>query len=392
MKPRTFILFLALAAGASAQGTLTGKFALPTGQPVAEGTLLLQLSQAATSSGGNYLAPQQVSCYTSTDGSVVGLPDPQATPAGSAFAGTGTLPAGTYFVSIAYIGPSGTTTLASPAGAFALSQAGELVLQAPALQPAAATGYTVFIGASPTAETLQGTVTGWASYTQAAPLAAGSALPAQNTTVCALLFNDQILPTGTWYTATLQDAQGTTLSGFPRDWYLEGMTENVAALTPLATNPAVLFPMPLLANPVNSSIPQSVHSGLNLNGFPISQSGNVGPGFFGAFWSGAAPAPGATLASWTPNANIGIARIDINAQTAGAGGTHGLTVTVSDGTTTCTFAGLLIAAATTSSEAATGAPNSCVFSAGVPLTVALAADDHTTEPQNMNLGFELLAH
>lgn len=392
MKSWTLILLLAFAAGASAQGTLNGKFVLPTGGPVAEGTLLLQLSQAATSDGGNSLAPAQISCYTSTDGSVVGVPDPQATPAGSAFAGTGTLTAGTYFVSISYTGPNGTTTLPSPPGVFALSQAGELRIQPPALQPAAATGYTVFMGTSPTAETLQGSVTGWASYTQAAPLAAGSALPAQNTTACTLLFNDQILPTGTWYTATLEDAQGTTLAGFPRDWYLEGLSENVAALTPLATNPAVLFTMPLLANPANSSIPQSMHSGLNLNGFSLSQSGNVGPGFFGAFWAGAAPAPGTTLASWTPNASIGIARVDINAQAAGAGGTHGLTITVSDGTTTCTFAGLLIAAATASSEAAAGAPNSCVFAAGFPLTVTLAADDHATEPQNLNLGFELLAH
>ncbi len=392
MKPWTFFLILALAAGGSAQGTLNGKFVLPTGDPVAGGTLLLQLSQAATSGGGNYLAPAQVSCYTSTDGSVVGVPNPQAAPAGSAFAGTGTLTAGTYFVSIAYKGPNGTTTIASPPGVFILSQAGELVINPPTLQPVTASGYTVFMGNSPAAETVQGSVTGWASYTQAAPLAAGNAMPTQNTTACTLLFNDQILPTGTWYTVTLQDAHGTTLAGFPRDWYLEGLSANVGALEPLATNPAVLFPMPLLTNPVNSNIPQSIRSGLDLNGFSISQSGNVGPGFFGTFWAGAAPAPGALLASWTPNTNIGIARIDINAQAAGAGGTHGLTITVSDGTTTCTFAGLLIATATASSEASSGAPNSCVFAAGVPVTVALAADDHTTEPQNLNLGFELLAH
>ncbi|MGH9484723.1 MAG: hypothetical protein ACRD1F_06680, partial [Terriglobales bacterium] len=325
---RALLIFM-LAAGvlgmAHAQGTLNGKFGLPTLGPVANGTLLLQLSQAATSGGGSYLAPEQVSCYTSMDGSVVGVPNPVSTPAGDAFMATGVLPAGTYAVAIAYTAANGALTLTSPAASFVLGATGELIVDPPLLQPAAATGYAVYIGATPATVTLQASISGWASYTQATPLSSGAAPAAQNTSTCSLLFNDQILPTGTWYTATLEDAQGNVLPGFPRNWYLDGGSENVGLLTPLASNPEVLFPMPLVANPVNSAIPQSVRSGLNLNGFSITGSGNVGPGFFGTFWSGTAPAAGTTLAAWTPNTAVGIARIDINAQSPGAGGTHGLT-------------------------------------------------------------------
>ncbi|MGH9475454.1 MAG: hypothetical protein ACRD1C_03875 [Terriglobales bacterium] len=381
----------AVSLSANGQGLLSGKFALPTLGPVANGTLTLALSQEATSGGGNYLAPSPVSCYTSTDGSIVGVPNPQVVPTGAAFTGTGTLAAGTYYAAIAYTtaSPSGPSTLPSPAGSFGLTSLGEIQINAPAVQPAGATGFAVYIGTSPGTLTLQGTVTGWTAYMQSAPLVSGAAAPGSNTSLCSVLFNDQILPTGTWYTATLEDDNGNVLPGFPRNWYLEGAGVTVETLQALASSPAVLFPQPLLANPANPIVGQSLSGTLGMNYYPLRQSGNVGPGFYGAFWTGAAPAAGSTLAVWTPNTAVALQRVDANAQTAGAGGSNGITITVSDGTTTCSFAGLLIGAATSSSAVPTSGPNTCTFRAGIALTVKLAADDHTSEPSNLNVGFEL---
>ncbi|MGH9467323.1 MAG: hypothetical protein ACRD1Y_08200, partial [Terriglobales bacterium] len=78
-QPRVWLMMAVIALGtaAAAQGTLQGTFALPTAGPVANGTLTLALSQQATAGGGSSLVPAVVSCYTSTDGSLVGLPNPQ---------------------------------------------------------------------------------------------------------------------------------------------------------------------------------------------------------------------------------------------------------------------------------------------------------------------------
>lgn len=389
---RLLSVVVALGAAAAAQGTISGKFVLPTSGPVANGTLILALSQQATLAGGAQLAPSPVSCYTSTDGSVVGVPNPQVAPTGAAFTGTGTLPAGTYYAAIAYANGStpAPITLISPAATFVLTATGEIQISAPTIQPVAATGYSVYMGTSPGVLYLQGTVTGWGAFMQAAALnTGGAAPPGQNFSTCEVEFNDQIEPTDTWYTATLEDSRGNVLAGFPRNWYLEDGGVNVGQLTALASSPAVLFPQPLLANPANPVVGQSEYGTLTMNYFPLRQSGNVGPGLYAAFWAGTAPAVGSTLASWTPNSAISIQRVDVNAQTAGAGGTAGATITVSDGTSTCSFGGLLIAGATNTSETGTG---TCAFRAGIALTVKWAGDDHTTAPANLNVGFELTAN
>ncbi|MGH9467917.1 MAG: hypothetical protein ACRD1Y_11240, partial [Terriglobales bacterium] len=356
------------------------------------GTLTLALSQQATAGGGSSLVPAVVSCYTSTDGSLVGLPNPQVGATGGAFTTAGILAAGRYYVSLAYTGASGADTLASPSAEFALNAPGEIEINAPVLQPTGATGYAVYIGIAPGAETLQGTVTGWAGYTQATLLTSGAAAPGTNTSPCSLYFNDQIIPTSTWYTATLSDNNGNVEPGFPRNWYLSGGSVNVGTLLPLASNPAVQFPNPLLATPADPAVGQSLTGALTMNFYPLHESGNVGPGLFNAYWSGAAGAAGTTLAGWTPNSAISIQRIDVNAQTAGAGGINGITLAISDGTHTCTFTNLLPAAATNTSEAASGSAGNCVFHAGVPLTVQFAGDDHTSGPQNLNVGIELTVY
>lgn len=385
MRLATPALALALALPAAA-GNLTGRFVRPGLGPVANGTLLMTLSQAGVLPGSYAVVGATASCYTSTDGSVVGVPNPEGTPTGAAFAGAGTLPAGTYYVKVAYTAAGGAYSLPSPEAAFTLSAAGQIQISAPALQPAAATGYAVYIGTAPGAETLQGSVTGFAAFTQAAGLAAGAAPPAANSSVCAVVFNDAIIPSYTYYAAALSDAQGNVVAGFPQNWYLAGASADVSQLEPLASNPAVRFPMPVLANPPVATN-QSLASGLNLNGYDLVQSGNVGPGFFSGFWAGAAPAPGTVLATWTPNVGIVVRRLDINAQSAGSGGSAGATVTISDGTSTCTFAGLLPAGAASSSN---GLPTGmCQFSGGLPLTVTFAGDDHTGAPANLSWNLEL---
>ncbi|HEY7839183.1 MAG TPA: hypothetical protein VIC54_11360 [Terriglobales bacterium] len=384
---------LCLLGGTGARaGTLTGKFVTPLSGPVANGMLLLTLSQAAVVPGTFAIVPQTVSCATSTDGSVVGVPNPLTAPIAGAFTGVGTLSAGTYFVKIVYTGISSTGTLASPELVLSLASAGELRINAPAVQPAAATGYQVYIGASSGAETLQGSVSGFGSaYTQSAPLAAGTALPGQNNTVCALAFNDTTIPSYTYYTATLEDRAGNTLPGYPQNWYLAGSSTDVSTLEPLAANPAARFPMPILSNPA-TNVAQSLNSPLNLNLNPLFNTSNVGPGYFSSFYSGTLPAPPTAIGGWTPNAAVELWRIDLYAQTAGSGGTSGLNVTVTDGTSTCTFQGLLAAATTVTSAQPQGFGAGCTFGAGVPLTVNVSADDHGTRPGNVSWQLEMTSH
>ncbi|HVB39673.1 MAG TPA: hypothetical protein VNE83_02150 [Terriglobales bacterium] len=370
-------------------GTLTGKFVTPLSGPVANGMLLLTLSQAAVVPGSFAIVPQTVSCSTSTDGSVVGVPNPLTAPTAGAFTGVGTLAGGTYFVKIVYTGISSTVTLASPELALALASTGELRINAPTVQPGAATGYAVYIGASSGAETLQGSVAGFESaFTQSTPLAAGAVLPGQNNTVCVLAFNDTTIPSYTYYTATLDDSAGNTLPGYPQNWYLGGSSIDVSTLEPLATNPAARFPMPVLANPA-ADVAQSVNSPLNLNQHGILNSGNVGPGFFSSFWAGTLPGPTTAVGGWTPNTPVELQRIDLYAQTAGAGGTNGLNVTVTDGTSSCTFQDLLAGTATEASTAPAAFGAGCTFNAGVPLTVNVASDDHTTRPGNVSWQVEM---
>jgi len=369
-------------------GTLTGRFVAPGLGPVANGTLLLTLSQAAQLPGSFALVPETVACATSVDGSVVGVPNPTTAASGAAIAGMGTLPAGTYFVELAYTGAGSSSTLASPEAMFTLTAPGKLQISPPALQPAAAAGYAVYIGTSSGTETFQGSVAGFGGFTQSSALTAGAALPGSNNTSCTLTFNDVTIPSYTFYAAQLSDAAGNVLPGYPQNWYLSGTTLDVSNIIPLASNPAVRFPMPILANPASTAA-QSIDSSINMNFFAINATANVGPGFFSAYWAGALPAAGTTLAVWTPNTGVILRRLDINAQTAGSGGSVGATITVSDGTSTCTFGSVLGGAA---SSGSVGFPTgACSFGGGVALTVRLAGDDHSVAPQNVSWSLEQTA-
>ncbi|HZT73615.1 MAG TPA: hypothetical protein VE996_08210 [Terriglobales bacterium] len=380
-------VMLALSATRGWAGTLQGRFVLPTtGSGIRNGTLTLALSQAAAVPGSFAIVPATVACYTSVDGSVVGLPNPASPPTLHAIPGTGSLPAGTYFVAFTYLGAGG-ETLASPEATVNLTVTGEIEVDPPALQPNGATGINVYIGAASGAELKQGT-DAFTEYVQAAALTAGAAPPATNSSSCTLIFNDATVPAPTYYVATLKDANGNTIAGFPQSWYLSGAADDVSQLVPLTSNPAVRFPEPLLSNPATSAA-QSVGSALNLNGFAISNTSNLGPGIISGFWSGALPPPTATLDQWTPNAALVVRRISLYAQTAGNGGSSGTSLTIGNSQGSCTFSALLPAATAASSN---GAPaGACAFAAGLPLTLSITSDDHTTRPANVEWKIEATA-
>lgn len=367
--------------------TLQGKLVLAAYGPVANGTLTLNLSQAGVVPGSFAVVAAEVACYTSADGSVVGAPNPLLAPTGGPFAGSFTLPAGTYYVELAYTGAGGQTTLVSPEVKWTLTAAGYLAVFAPALSPANATAYAVYIGTTSGGETLQGSAALGQQYVQGSPLISGVNPPAVNNFTCSVAGNDTLIPAYTYYTATLTDVNGNVLAGYPQNWYISGAALDVSQILPLSSNPAVRFPQPILAAPA-SPVAQSLASALNMNGFSLQNSGNVGPGFFSGFWSGTLPAAGSVLSIWVPYSAVTLRKLDVNAQAAGTAGTAGLTLSVSDGTNICSFGGLLVAAATATSVAGSGA---CSFNAGVPLTFAVSGDDHTTRPGNVSWDLEVTA-
>ncbi len=371
-----------------AAGTLVGHIVLPmTSHPLAGATLTLTLSQAAVVPGSYILAPKSVACYTTTDGSLVGLPDPTVLVSAQAQPGVGSLPAGLYFIQWTWLSPSG-ESLPSPELQLELTSPGKLEFQPPANPPFSANGYAIYIGAAAGAETRQysGALI---AYTQSSPLAAGAAPPAQNASLCTLNFNDDTVPAPTYYLVNLTDADGNEIAGFPQSWYLSGAVLDVSQIVPLSSSPALLFPMPILSNP-SSSMPQSVNSPLLLNGYPLSGSSNVGPGLLTLALPGTLPAPVTVLDQWTPNVAIALTRISLFASLPGSGGTNGVSLAITDGVNTCTFAALLPAAQVFSSS---GTPAGvCNFSSGLPLTLQLAADDHATRPANLNLTLEMTSH
>lgn len=261
----SFLLLLPIAAFA---GQVTGQLQTPTGGAVANGTLTFSLSQSAILSGTASIVPSTVSCYTSSTGSVVGLPDPLTTPITATNTGSGTLAAGTYYVKIAYTGTPG-DSIASPEATVVLSSTGTVIVNAPTVQPASATGYKVYIGSTSGSETLQGTVTGWTNYSQSAALSAGAAPPATNASVCTIRFSDELIPTGTYYTVNLLNKNGSQYAGYPQTWCTyggSGGTINVSSGAPTGTcgTTGVYYPTPIYGSVVT---PQSVGGPLSATEF-----------------------------------------------------------------------------------------------------------------------------
>lgn len=221
---------------------------------------------------------QPVACATSTDGTVVGVLNPLSPPIVAA-AFTGTLPAGNYYTQNAWYDAAGHTTLVGPEVQTQLTGTGELTVNLPSSgMPALAAGMRIYIGSTSGGETLQGSTTGAATFTQSTPLASGVAVPASNTTVCQMVANDAGWPAGTGYTADMTTPAGAELPGFPQQWQLlgPGQTINLGNGFPLY-NGQVTYPVPLLARPYNHAS-QSISGPLSMTGYALTQISKLGVG------------------------------------------------------------------------------------------------------------------
>jgi hypothetical protein len=253
---RLLLLLLLLPLLAHA-GTVTGQIQTSSGGAVANGTLTFTLSQSAILSGTATIVPSTVSCYTSSNGAITGVPDPLTLPVVTTNTASGTLSGGTYYVKVTYRATSG-ESIASPERTIVLSSAGTLIIAAPVSQPASAAGYNVYIGTAPGAETLQGIVTGWTNYSQSSALAAGSNPPNSNTSACVIRFSDELIPSGTYYTVNLVSRTGAQFAGYPQTWCTYGGTGgtiNVSNGAPTGNcgSNGVFYPTPILAIPPGGS-------------------------------------------------------------------------------------------------------------------------------------------
>jgi hypothetical protein len=272
----TVLAILAMATCAKANaGTIAGNIQTATGAGVTNGTLGFTLSQNAVLSGTATLVTQTTSCYTSQGGAVVGLPDPLVLPSTSTNTASGTLPSGTYYVQLWYVNGS-SHSLAGPEQVVVLGALGTVNVNPPNLQPASASGYAVAIGSTSGGETLQGTVTGWTQYQQSTALVTGAAIPSSNNSTCQLAFSDTLVPTGTFYTVSLINQNGSPVAGFPQTWCTYGGlsgTINVSngAPTGNCSTAGVFYPTPLFAN---GFLTQSVGGNLNVGG-NFGVTGNI---------------------------------------------------------------------------------------------------------------------
>lgn len=265
----TFLTVLALAHPSWAVSTVSGAISLPnTAIKLQNGTLTFTLNQSAIVAGSFAVAPVTVNCYTSTNGAIVGLPNPLVAVTATAQAAAGSL-SGTYSVKITYYG-SGIETLSSVTRSVLVTGPNNSILvTAPTVHPTGATGYKVYASLTAGSELLQATTSGWGTTT-INTLASGAALPSSNTSICSLVFNDAFIPFGTKYRVNLVSATGSQIAGFPQDWYLAGSSWDVTNGYPIApSNIQTRFPTPILQNPSSNAL-QSVASPVTLNGYSLT--------------------------------------------------------------------------------------------------------------------------
>jgi len=256
--------------------TLTGTLRGSNGVVLPNGTLTLTPSATGYIPACGVNLASATTCATSTDGSVVGLANPLVAPQAIQFYGSGTLPAATYYVVVTFYDAAGNQTLGSPETSAQLTGAGSLEVDAPISGINGSAGMKVYIGTSSGSETLQGTTTGTASFTQSAPLSAGAALPATNTTQCQVTANDAMWPYGTGYIVSLLDKNGNQVPRFQQQWQLNGpgSTINLANGLPYYHG-VIYYPSPLLASPTNHG-QQSISGPLSLGGYNLLSIGRLG--------------------------------------------------------------------------------------------------------------------
>ena len=268
---RKIAMLSLLCASPAFAGSVTGNLQTPNGLPVKNGTLNFTLAQAGLAIGSGSIVPATVACYTSTDGTVVGVPNPLSVPQGSVNASSGTLAPGTYYVQETLYNGTG-ESLPSPELTISVPSGGTLTLNAISNFPATATGMRVYVGSTSGSETLQGSVTS-GNYSLSVPLVAGTARPTANTSTCQITFNDTIIPY-TGYKVSLLSSTGGAFPGWPQQWQLNGGpsgTVNISQGAPLWDG-TVVYPTPILATPLNHG-PQSISGPLDFGGYNVSNVG-----------------------------------------------------------------------------------------------------------------------
>jgi hypothetical protein len=271
---------LLMAAAPAFAGTVTGTLLGPSGLPVKNATLTFNLQQPGLMVGSGSVVPTSASCYTSTDGSVVGVPNPLSLPITSITYGSGTMAAGIYYVVYTFYDDAGNRSLPSPELQVQLTGTGSLIIAPPASFPANAAGITVFVGTVSGQETGQGNTVGPTEVfnQDETPVSAATLLPASNTTICSMAFNDTIIPYS-GYNVSLVSSQGNAYPGWPQVWQLNGGlngTVNIANGAPL-WNGTVIYPQPVMMQPLNHG-PQSISGLLDMTGYNIQNAGAIGVG------------------------------------------------------------------------------------------------------------------
>lgn len=306
------VLFLAAVLPAAAQYvTLTGQMSAANGLPAQNMSLSFSPTQPFFVAGSSVVVTGTTYCATSTDGSVVGVLNPSTSfPPNVTQSSTGTLPAGNYYVEIAWIDGAGHSTLAGGETQVQLFAPGALIVAPPAAGLAAnAVAMSVYIGTASGTETLQGTTTagGSQSFTQATPLTAGAAMPGVNATLCKETANDAGIPTGTGYQVTLIDPSGNTLPGYPQTWQLLGAGTSVNISNGLPQyNGVVTYPSPIVASPLNHNL-QSISGPLSMNGYDVTGIRNaVAQAMTATASLNAATVNGVVNAAMMPGTDIGM--------------------------------------------------------------------------------------
>jgi hypothetical protein len=281
------LLTLILATATAYGGTVTGTLQGPSGLPVKNGTLTFNLQQAGLIAGSGSVVPTTASCYTSTDGSVVGMPNPLALPSTSITYGSGTMAGGIYYVVFTFYDNNSLETLASPELQVQLTGTGSLTVLPPATFPANAAGMRVYVGTISGAETAQGNSAGpTGTFVQTSPpQITGETIPVTNTSLCGIAFNDTIIPYS-GYNVSLISSNGNAYPGWPQTWQLNGGasgTVNISNGAPL-WNGTVVYPMPILSQPLNHG-PQSMSGLLNMTGYPLVNVSAVGIGTTTPAWA-----------------------------------------------------------------------------------------------------------
>jgi hypothetical protein len=280
------LLTLFMATATAYGGTVTGTLLGPSGLPIKNGTLNFGLQQAGLIVGSGSVVPTTASCYTSADGSVVGMPNPLTLPTTSTTYGSGTMAAGIYYVMITFYDGAGNRTLPSPELEVQLTSTGSLIISPPATFPSNAAGITVFVGTASGAETGQGNTVGPTQvFTQnETPVTTATTITATNTSHCSIAFNDTIIPYS-GYNVSLLSSNGNAYPGWPQAWQLNGGlngTVNVSNGAPL-WNGTIVYPQPILAQPLNHG-PQSIAGLVNMTGYDLLNAGALGVGTSTPAW------------------------------------------------------------------------------------------------------------